>query len=282
MPEKGGVIFAKSASSPCKQAGVRHPVKSLETEKEFINSMAVGENGVIVISSDKKITLYDSDLKQLHQKEIPRLKNACLAFDRQNTTIIAISSVVCIARLDMELSVVIEVVQKESPDLKPLTRPYAVAIGNQGRLYIAGSDKCHIVNADFSYHKTFAEGCQSFVGIATSSTGNVYLPNKNTIEVYCPEGKQLFQFGGHGRVPLPHMALLGARTVALDRHDNVYVGIGMKSVHKFNSEGRFLEPYLMQGTLEDQAQPLCTDPSGENLYVGIRDKKRVCIYKLTD
>ena len=181
----------------------------------------------------------------------------------------------------MELSVVIEVVQKESPDLKPLTTPYATAIGSQGRLYIAGRDKCHIVNADFSYHTTFAEGCQAY-GIATSSTGNVYLPHENTIKVFCPEGKQLFQFGGPGRVPLPHMALLVPRSVAVDCHDNVYVGIGLKCVNKFDSEGRFLEPFLMQGTIKDEAQPLCTDPSGETLYVGIRDKKMVCIYKLTD
>lgn len=278
---KGGVIFAKSASSTCKQAGVKHPVRVLETESKYIHSMAVGENGTIVISSDKKLTLYDSDHKQLHQKEIRQLSNACVAFDQQNTTIVAISSGVCLARLDMELNVVIEVLKKTSPDLKPLTYPYAIAIGSQGRLYIAGSDMCHIVNADFSYHKTFAEGYQAF-SIATSNTGNVYLPiqKKNTIRVFCPDGKQLFQFGGPGRAPLPHMALLVPMAVALDCHDNVYVGMGMNCVNKFDSEGRFVEPFLMQGTIDDQARQLCSDPSGEMLYVGIHGKKKVAIYKI--
>lgn len=277
--EGGGVIFAKSASSPCKQAGVRHPVKVLETDTESPDSMAVSDNGVVVVKK-KKMVVYDSDHKKQYQKEIPDLPYARVAFDPHSTTVVAIS-VLCIARLDMELNVVVKTTKNESPDLKPLSTPYDIAIGSQGRLYIAGCKMCHIVNADFSYYKTFAEGCQAF-GIATSNTGNVYVPiqQENTVRVFCPDGKQLFQFGGPGRAPLPHMALLVPMSIALDRHDNVYVGIGLNSVNKFDAEGRFVEPFLMQGAIDNLAQLLCTDPSGETLYVGIHDEKKVTIYKL--
>ena len=278
---QGGVIFAQPASVPCKQAGARQPARVLEGVKSA-HSMAVSQTGeLIVTSTTGEMTLFSANLEQLFQEKVPDFSSACVVVDDQNTIVVV--SMTCLARLDLQLNVLSKVLKSQDPSLEPLTLPFAVAIGSNGCLYIAGSQMSHIVNADFSYCKNFANGFQA-MGIAVSSSGNVYLPilDKNTIQVFSPDGDSLFEFGEPGRAPLPQMSLLAPISVALDRHDNVYVGLGMTCINKFDREGKFVEAFAPRGGLKDIPMQLCMGPHSDRLYVGIPGEDTVQIYTLED
>ena len=83
---------------------------------------------------------------------------------------------------------------------------------------------------DLTYYKVFAEKYKPF-SIAVNSSGHVYLPDltAHTIHVFSSEGEPLFTFGGPGRPPVPQFSLLGPLSIAIDRDDNVYVGVAMKA-----------------------------------------------------
>lgn len=276
-----GVVFAKSAGAPCKQTGVRPPAKLLEGA-EPVHSMAVCGNGAMVVSGkeSRSVIMYNSELEHLH--EFSDLGNACVAFDDDQNTIVAIS-VVHVARLDMELNVVCKFQTDECRGLNALTFPFAVAIGSQGRIYIAGASKSHILNPDFSYYKTFADDCRAF-GIAVSSAGNVYLPlqKDNTIRVFSPDGDRLFQFGEPGRAPILHMSLHVPMSIAIDCHDNVYVGTGVQCINKFDREGKFWEVFATRSNFASIPMPLCVDPTKQHLYTAQQGKNTIHVYNLDE
>ena len=276
--DSGGVIFAKSASTPCKQAGIREPVKILKTECS-VYSIAVSEDGAMVISG-KTLVLYNAYHDLLHHTS--EFSSNCVAFEDKQT-IVAVSSV-HIARLDMQLKVLYKVNTGRTPGLTGLTHPYAMAVGSQGQLYIVGVKKCHIINAGWSQCETFAETCGQAFAIAVGTCGNVYLPvqMEHTVWVFSPDGYPLFQFGGPDRAPVPHMSLHVPMSIALDHHDNVYVGTGMQSITKFDSKGKFLEEFAARVNFEALPQPICTGPDRHRLYVAMLNTNKLLMYDLTD
>ena len=276
-----GVVFAKSANIMCKQAGTCEPVRVLETDKK-VTSMAVNETGDLVVSGKNILILYNSKHEKQRQQSDRDIAGAHVAFQNKNT-IIAITYQ-CIVRLNMELEIVSKVQphQPKASNLAELTAPFALAIGNQGRLYIAGNKKCHIVDSDLSHCKSFAEDCGQAFGIAVGKSGHVYVPiqKQNTVCVFSCDGDLLFQFGGPDRAPLPHMSLLVPMSIALDHHDNVYVGIGLQSIVKFDRDGNFLGQFAGRVNFEALPSPMCTDPDKQCLYVGILNQNKIQVYSL--
>ena len=281
--EVGGVIFAKSASAPCQQAGLNQPVHVLEKVKGP-HSIAVARSGEIVVveKSSGLVRIFSADYKQLLEKEVDNLCYCSLVIGADN--IITAVTAMGFVQMDMHLNELRKVTKHEVPDLQSISTPYGMAQGKEGHLYIAGVEKGHIVNADLSYYKSFAEGFRAF-GIAVSSHGNVYLPvlSENTVHVFSPDGEPLFFFGAPGHAPLPHLSLRAPMSLALDRHDNVYVGTGMNCVNVFDKEGKFLEAFGTRGSKLGQFESV---PSAifvdhhQFLYVGERGTDRIQIFKL--
>ncbi len=279
-----GIVFAKSASTPCKRAGVNIPVHVIEDIKEP-KRIAVGRNGEIVVATSKgKFMVFNEKYEKMIEKEMKELSHCTMVINQDNDIVVLTGW--GFLKLDMELNELAKVTAKESPSLKQLTTSYGMALGVEGRLYIAGVKQAHIINADLTYYKTFAEKCQAFA-IAVSSEGHVYLPvlKVNTIRVFSAEGEPLFQFGEPGRSPVPQFSLLGPMALAVDSHDNVYVGVAMKTVNVFDKEGTFLRVFGSQGSepgqFEDVPTVMCIDQRGF-LYVGECKPRRVQIFKLED
>lgn len=275
--EIGGIVFTKSAGTPCKKAGVHIPVHTLDG-LEKMQSIAVGQEGEIVVSETGSMKIFSPQYEQLVQRSSSDFSGVSIAID-VNNTIVAIAGPWCVMRLNMQLHTLSKVSQHDIPSLKSLTHAFALALGSQGRLYIAGAKKCHILNEDFTYNAAFAEERQAYA-IAVSTSGNVYVPfvGKNILEVFSPDGNPLFQFGGPDRPPVPQMSLLAPMGIALDHHDNVYVGNGMKGVVVFDKEGKFLEPF---GKFEQVPAPLYVDHN-RHLYVGEKSGrgKKIQIFEL--
>jgi DNA-binding beta-propeller fold protein YncE len=171
------------------------------------------------------------------------------------------------------------------PGLADFTLPFALAVGIGGRLYTAGSRKCHIIDSTLTQCKTFADDCGQAFAIAVGKSGNVYVPmqTENTVCVFSPDGDSLFRFGGPDRAPLPPWSLHIPVSIALDSSENVYVGIGLQNVSKFDKEGKFLDQFGARANFEGSLpKPMCTDPSGKHLYVAIELKKagKVKVYSL--
>ncbi len=293
-----GVVFAKSASAPCKRAGDNIPVHVIEDVKEP-KHIAVGRNGEIVVATSKgKFMVFNEKYEKVIEKELKELSHCTMVIDQENVIIVLTGW--GFLKLDMELNELAKVTAKESPSLKQLTTSYGMALGVEGRLYIAGVKRAHIINADLTYYKSFAEKCNAdltyyktfaercqVLAIAVSSEGHVYLPvlKVNTIRVFSAEGEPLFQFGGPGRSPLPQLSLVGPMALALDSHDNVYVGLVVGTVSVFDKEGKFLQLFGSQGFEPGEFQEvltvMCIDQRGF-LYVGERSPRRVQIFKLED
>lgn len=282
--QKNGVMFAKSASAPCKKAVANTPVGILEDIKDP-KSIAVSKNGEIVVAGGSKgrIMVYSEKFEKLLEKKIKELSYCSFVID-QTDTIVAVT-VLSIHKLDMQLNEIMKVSKQQNSSLKELTNPFGVALGNKGRLYIAGVKKAHIINADLTYHSTFAQKCQAFA-IAVNSEGLVYLPlqTEQTVKVFTPEGEPLFQFGGPGKEPLPQFSLLVPMSIAIDPdNDNVYVGTGMDSVNVFDKVGKFLEVFGSKGSEPGEFSglpvTLCIDHKGF-IYVGEKSVNRVQIFKL--
>ena len=275
----GGVQFTSPASVLCRQAGVREPGRVLETAGS-VDSIAVSSAGEVVVSGDESLTLYNSQYKQLCRNS--EFSDTCVAFEDQHT-IIAVSTI-NITRLDLKLNVVSGVQFKDIPGLVDSMCPYALALGNEGRLYIAGSEKGQIINSDFSHGQTFAEDCGQAFAIAIGKSGNVYLPitTENTVCVFSPDGNPLFRFGGPDRAPLPFMALQTPMSIAIDHHDDVYVGLGLQNIMKFDRDGKFLEEFAASINFDSMPKPMCTDPNGEHLFVAIDEENRIIVYDLAN
>ena len=280
IAKQGSVIFAKPANTTCTQAGVRKPAWVLETD-ETVVSMSVNNSGFVVVSG-KTVTLYNSVHEKLHNLRDRDFSGACMVFENE-TTIVAITNLY-ISRLDLQLKVLSKVHLKKVPGLSNLTYPYAIASGTEGRLYTAGSEKCHIIDSTLNECKNFAENCGQAFGIAVSKSGNVYVPiqKENTVCVFSPDGSPMFRFGGPDRVPLPHMSLHVPMSIAIDSNDDVYVGIALQSITKFNGEGKFLEQFAARINFEAIPKPMCTNPNRQCLYVAVeKDKKnKILAYKL--
>ena len=277
------VVFAKSASAPCKRSGVNSPVHTLECKKEPW-SVAVGRNGDIVVSTKKDVMyVFNKSYELVAEQRFKDLSHCCVVVDDSNTIIAA--GAIAFAKLDMELNKIQCVLFRERPDLKDcMTFPYAMAVGKEGKLYIAGVKKSYIIDsADFTLCKSFAEKCQAF-GIAVNSIGLVYLSaqKENTVRVFTADGDPIFQFGGPGRSPLPQMTLLCPMALAIDcKLDNVYVATGMKHVNVFDKDGVFLEKYQRSETGHDDclAASLCADDRGR-LFVAEGETRKIYAYKL--
>ena len=276
------VVFAKSASAPCKRSGVNSPIHTLECKKEPW-SVAVGRNGDIVVSTKKDVMyVFNKSYELVAEQRFKDLSNCCVVVDDSNTIIAAGPS--AFAKLDMELNKLRCVLFHERPDLKEqMTFPYAMAVGKEGKLYIAGAKKAYIVDpADFTLCKCFAEKCLAF-GIAVNSIGLVYLSvqKENTVRVFTADGDPIFQFGGPGRSPLPHMTLLCPMTLAIDCKDSVYVATVMKHVNVFDKDGVFLEKYQRSETGQDEcmAASLCADDRGR-LFVAEGETRKIYVYEL--
>lgn len=280
---QGGVMFAKSASTPCKRAGVNAPVHVFEEVKEP-KSIAVGRNGEIVVATAKgKFTVFNEKYELVAEEKFKHLSHPSVVIDPENTIIVVHGC--AFSKLDMELNEIARVTTKESPSLKELKAVYAMAAGKGGRLYLAGVKKAHIINPDLTHYGNFAEKCQAFA-IAVSSEGNVYLPvlSENTIHVFSAEGEPLFKFGGPGRSPVPQFSLLCPTAIALDSHDRVYVGAGMSTVNVFDREGKHISVVGTRGSEPgefDQPIVMYIDQEGF-LYVGEKGNKRVQVFKLED
>ena len=282
--QRDGVTFAKSASAPCTKSVVNSPVVILEDIKDP-KSIAVSRNGQIVVASGSKgkIMIFSEKFEKLLEKKIQNLSHSPLLIDDTDT--ILAFSVLGITKLTMELNEIAKVSKQENPGLKELTNPFGVALGSGGRFYIAGAKKAHILNADLTYHSTFAQKCQAF-DIAVDSDGLVYLPlqKEQTVRVFSPDGEPLFQFGGPGRQPLPQFSLMVPMSIAIDPNtNNVYVGTGMDCVNVFDKEGKFLEVFGSKGTEPGEFSglpaALCIDHNGY-IYVGEQSVNRVQIFKL--
>ena len=277
------VEFAKSASTPCKQPEINPPVHMLKCKKEPW-SVAVGRNGDIVVSTKKDVMyVFNKSYELVAEQHFTDLSNCCVVVDDSNTIIAAGPST--FAKLDMELNKLHCVLFHEHPDLKErMTFPYAMAIGKEGKLYIAGVKKAYIVDsADFTLCKCFAEKCQAF-GIAVNSIGLVYLSvqKENTVRVFTADGNPIFQFGGPGQSPLPKMTLFCPMALAIDcKLDNVYVATGMKHVNVFDKDGAFLEKHQRSETYQDDcmAASLCADDRGR-LFVAEGETRKIYVYKL--
>ena len=283
--QKQEVIFAKPANSACQRAGANVPVHLIECKKEP-NSIAVSRNGDIVLSTTEPVLyVFNKAYELVVEREFDELTYCCVVIDDSNDTIIAASSR-GFKKLDMELNVLTTTLVHKNPDLEGLTLPYAMALGKEGQLYIAGVKQCYIINPNFTMRKIFAKKCQSF-GISVSSRGYVFLPiqKENTVRVFTPDGDPLYQFGEPGRSPLPQFSLLCPMALTLDRHDNAYVGTGMKCVNVFDKDGKFLRTFSDSGSdpgqYKDLPSTLCISRSGL-LFVGEKKPCRIQVYDLQE
>ena len=260
------LVFAKSASNLCVRAGSNVPVHIIECKKQP-NSIAISQNGDIVLSTTKSVLfVFNKAYELVAERKIDNLTHSCVVVDDSNNTIIAASSQ-CFKKLDMELNELASSSVYKNPDLEGMTLPYAMALGKEGQLYIAGVNQSYIVNPNFTMRKIFTKKCQSF-GIAVSSRGYVYLSmqKENTVRVFTPDGDPLYQFGEPGRSSLPQFSLLCPMALILDRHDNVYVVTGMKCVNVFDKDGKFLRTFSDAGSdpgqYEDLPSALCINSCG--------------------
>lgn len=282
--QRDGVTFAKSASAPCSKRVVNSPVAILEDIKDP-KSIAVSRNGEIVVAggSKGKIMIFNEKFKKLLEKKIQGLSHCPLLIDDTDT--ILVFSVLGVTKFNMELDEIFKVTKRENPDLNEMTNPFGVALGSGGRFYIAGVKKAHILNADLTYHSTFAQKCQAF-DIAVNNDGLVYLPlqKEQTVRVFSPDGEPLFQFGGPGRHPLPQFSLMVPMSIAIDpKNSNVYVGTGMDCVNVFDKEGKFLEVFGSKGTEPGEFSGLPAAlyiDHNRYIYIGEKSANRVQIFQL--
>ena len=264
-----GIVFAKSANVSCAQAGVRNPVQLLEINDK-ISSMSVSKSGILV-TSGKTMVLYTSMNEKMCELKDRDFSGACVAFE-DNNTIVAVTNLF-IGRLDLQLDIITKVRLRNAPGLSALTYPYALAIGSEGRLYTAGNKKCHIIDSTFSESKSFAEKSGQAFAIAVSKSGNVYIAiqSQNTVHVFSPDGSSLFIFGAGDREPIPHMSLHVPMSIALDSHDNVYVGIALQSITKFDGNGKFLEQFAASVNFKAIPKPMCMNSKLDFLYVAMEE-----------
>lgn len=277
------VKFAKSASAPCKQAGSEVPVKILSKIKQPSN-IAIGKNGEIVVAlrSDPSIIIFSQNYERVAEIDQRTASYACVAVDADNNILTFSPSEM--KKFDMTGH---ELVSSRQ-DQKRMSNPCAVAIGCEGRFYIADlSEKCvHILEADFTYQKSIANGTRAY-DVAINSKGYVYVPDqkKNKIRVFTCDGDLLFQFGDPGRAPIPHMAILVPMALCIGRDDRVYVGSGMNYIAVFSGDGEFVEKIGSGGSEPGQfsslPRPLCIDQHRDLLYAGDEKGKRIQIFDIS-
>ena len=58
-------------------------------------------------------------------------------------------------------------------------------------------------------------------------------------------------------------------SIAIGPKDNVYVGIGLQNINRFNAKGKFLEDFAPRINFESLPKPMCTDQSRRQMYVAV-------------
>ncbi len=227
--------------------------------------------------------MFDEKYNKVTTKKLEHLSNSPLIINHENN--IVVFRYVDITTLDMELNEISTVTSTQIPALNKVKTVYAAAVGREGRLYLAAVKRAHILNADFTYVKSFTEKCQAFA-IAVSSEDQVFLPvlASNTIHVFSAEGEPLFKFGDPGRSPIPQFSLHGPMSMAVDYHDRVFVGTGMNTVSVFYKEGRPLRVFGSEGSEPGEFEEPNAMHVDRNdvLYVGEMGNKRIQVFQLED
>ena len=278
-----GVIFAKSASAPCKQASSNLPFKVLPNIEDPI-SIAVGKSGEIAMSfgEDPCIVIFNDKYEKVADVHDDSLSYCCIAVD-SNNNIIAFGTL-GIKKFNMSGEELLAISSSENPGLG-FSTPRAVAISEKRQIYVAdiGDNKVHILDEDFNHLKDFPGKFAAF-GIATDTEGNVYVPDldNSTVHVFTGEGELLFCFGGPGRNPVPQFSLIAPMSVAVDTNNLVYVGTGMGVITVFDKEGNFQKKIGSQGSepgqFEGPPAPLCVDKG--RLYAGDQSGDTVQIFQI--
>jgi len=278
-----GVIFAKSASAPCKHAGSNLPLKVLVNIKAPI-SIAVGKSGEIAISfgEDPCVVIFNNKYEKVADVHDDSFSYCCIAIDSSNN-VLAFGTL-GIRKFNMLGEELLAISMSEKPDLC-FNTPRAVAVGKKDRIYVAdiGDNKVHILDEDFNHLKDFPGKYAAF-GIAIDTEGKVYVPDldNNTVQVFTSEGDVLFCFGGPGRNPVPQFSLVAPMSVAIDVNDMVYVGTGMGAITVFDKDGNFQKKIGSQGSdpgqFEGPPAPLCVDKG--RLYAGDQSGDTVQIFQI--
>lgn len=176
------------------------------------------------------------------------------------------------------------------PNHFQLDSPRGIAIGKDGRIYIAEQQKHRvtILNSDLTFHKRFTDADRMLgsghlnmpQGVAVNSNGDVYVADmmNHTIQVFDADGQFLFRFGkmgpGPGSTPSPS-------AIAIDMHyDHVYVAAGT-SIAIFDPQGVFIQAFGEYGSeigKFNQIRALHIDQN-RILYVGEWTSNRIQMFR---
>ena len=167
--------------------------------------------------------------------------------------------------------------------------PRGIAIGKEGRVYIAEQQKHRvtILNRDLSLYKRFSDADRMLgsghlnmpQGVAINSEGTVYVADmmNHVIQVFDPEGAFLFRFGKMGHGP---GTTTSPSAIAIDKKDYVYVGTGSTTVSIFDPRGNFVRAFGEYGSEVgkfNQIRALHIDKDGV-LYVGEWTSNRIQMF----
>lgn len=176
-----------------------------------------------------------------------------------------------------------------NPSGLSIDSPRGIAIGKEGRVYIAEQQKHRvtILNSDLSLYKRFSDGDRMLgsghlnmpQGVAINSEGTVYVADmmNHVIQVFDPEGTFLFRFGKMGHGP---GSTTSPSAIAIDKEDYVYVGAGASTVSIFDPRGNFVRAFGEYGSeigKFNQIRSLHIDKNGV-LYVGEWTSNRIQMF----
>ncbi len=192
----------------------------------------------------------------------------------------------------------VQVIQSVSSGLQPMNHPRQIAMGSDGRLYVAEefNHRVSVFNADGTF--AFAFGSQGTEpgqferpnGIAIGPSGNIYVADtwNYRVQVFTPDGRFLNAWGQRGEYGAsapaqPVDAFWGPRAVAVDSAERVYVAdTGNKRIRVYTSQGQFIQDIGSAGSGTgqlDEPSGLVISPDGL-LYVADTWNRRVSVFTL--
>ena len=146
-------------------------------------------------------------------------------------------------------------------DGKQVLQPDDIAVGNDGKIYIANTNLHRITIIDqngYIYNEIGGTGDEDgsfdyISSIAVNDEGEIYVADSryhHRIQKFDASGNHLLTWGGLGEEP---GQLNGPSGLALDNEGNVYVAdSGNDRIQKFTSEGVFLRALGSRGTYNNQ------------------------------
>jgi DNA-binding beta-propeller fold protein YncE len=191
------------------------------------------------------------------------------------------------------------VIGEQGVERGQLTRPLDVAVGENGRVYVAeeNNNRVSVFEADGTFVGLMGQGEDNSLplfnrpnGMAVGPDGNIYVADtwNYQIKVFSPDGDLLNSWGQPGEFGAdapeePVDGFWGPRDVAVDNNGNVYVAdTGNKRIRVYDSQGTHLRDIGSAGSQPgqlDEPVGLALHPDGR-LFIADTWNRRISVFAL--